>query len=167
MKVAYQSRKATGIRCMGILSKLGVQFAPLDECRVAFSVLGSHVYTKREIESVPCGIVNLHLAPLPAYRGFYAFSHAIANGDDDYEVTLHYVDEGIDTGPIIATRSVPMPDTPQVLAYKAQEAGVELFGEWAPKIIAAAEEGERVESTPQPPGGRYYDRNSLPEDQRF
>lgn len=152
---------------MGILSKLGVTFAPLDEAQIAFSVLGSHIYTAQEIEAVPLGIVNLHLAPLPAYRGFYAFSHAIANGEDDYEVTLHYVDAGIDTGPVIATRPVPMPDTPQVLAYKAQEAGVELFREWAPKIIAAAEQGERVESTPQPKGGHYYDRDSLPEDQRF
>lgn len=165
MRIHYQGRKALGLRCQGVLSQLGCEFA--EEAPLGFSVLGSRIYTPEEIEATTQGIVNLHLAPLPDYRGFYAFSHAIANGEEHYEVTLHYVDEGIDTGPIIATREVLMPDTPQVLAYKAQEAGFKLFAEWAPRVIRAAEHGERVPSTFQPPGGRYYGRDSLPEEQRF
>lgn len=165
MRIHYQGRKALGLRCQGVLSKLGCEFA--DDAQLGFSVLGSHIYTRQEIEATTLGIVNLHLAPLPAYRGFYAFSHAVANGEDEFAVTLHYVDAGIDTGPIIATREVPMPDSPQILAYKAQEAGFKLFEEWAPKIIEAARNGERVPSTFQPPGGRYYGRNSLPIEQRF
>lgn len=101
MKVHYEGRKVLGLRCQGVLSRLGCEFS--EKAELGFSVLGSHIYTPEEIEATPLGIVNLHLAPLPAYRGFYSFSHAIANGEEEFSVTLHYVDEGIDTGPIIAT----------------------------------------------------------------
>lgn len=165
MRVHYQGRKSLGLRCQGVLSQLGCEFT--DEAPLGFSVLGSHIYTPEEIEATPLGIVNLHLAPLPDYRGFYAFSHSVANGEREYAVTLHYVDEGIDTGPIIATREVPMADTPQILAYRASEAGFSLFSEWAPAILSEAKFERRMDTTPQPEGGRYYDRDSLPPDQRW
>lgn len=163
MKVHYWSRKLLGLRCLGVLTELGCRVAPSEDVAIGFSVLGEHIFTPEEIERYPRGIVNLHLAPLPAYRGFYAFSHAIANGEDNFAVTLHYVDEGIDTGPIIATREVPMADDPQQLAGRATEAGFALFDEWAPRLIGAARAGERLRATPQKEGGRYYGRDSLQE----
>lgn len=163
MKVHYTGRKALGVRCMGVLSRLGCEFVPLEESTVAFSVLGTHIYTPEEIASVPCGIVNLHLAPLPQYRGFYAFTHAIANGEDSFGVTLHYVDEGIDTGPIIATKPVPIADTPVMLMHRASDAGFRLFEFMAPQIIEAAKLGKPLPATPQEGEGCYYGRNSLPD----
>ncbi|MCK8816297.1 hypothetical protein MWH28_02830 [Natroniella sulfidigena] len=47
------------------------------------------------------GIVNTHGGILPQYRGTYTNIHAIINEEDEYGVTLHYIDEGIDTGDII------------------------------------------------------------------
>lgn len=47
------------------------------------------------------GVINLHLANAEKYRGCYSTTFAIINGEKEYGVTLHYIDEGIDTGPVI------------------------------------------------------------------
>lgn len=60
-----------------------------------------------------------------------------------------------------------MAESPSRIAYRAGEAGFKLFEEWAPTILAAAERGERVPSTPQKGKARYYDKRSLPPEQRY
>ncbi len=54
-------------------------------------------------------IVNVHPALLPAFPGLDAIGQALAAGVDVTGVTVHYVDEGVDTGPPIARREVPVP----------------------------------------------------------
>jgi len=50
-----------------------------------------------------CGVVlNLHSAPLPKYRGVSPVNWALKNNETEHGVTLHVVDEGVDTGPIIS-----------------------------------------------------------------
>ena len=53
-------------------------------------------------------IVNTHPALLPAFPGAHAVRDALAAGVDTTGVTVHWVDEGVDTGPVIAQRSVPV-----------------------------------------------------------
>lgn len=54
-------------------------------------------------------IVNVHPALLPAFPGLDAVGQALAAGADVTGVTVHYVDEGVDTGPVIAQREVEVP----------------------------------------------------------
>jgi phosphoribosylglycinamide formyltransferase 1 len=54
-------------------------------------------------------IVNVHPALLPAFPGLDAIGQALAAGVDVTGVTVHFVDEGVDTGPAIAAREVPVP----------------------------------------------------------
>ncbi len=54
-------------------------------------------------------IVNVHPALLPAFPGLDAIGQALAAGVDVTGVTVHFVDEGVDTGPPIASREVPIP----------------------------------------------------------
>jgi phosphoribosylglycinamide formyltransferase 1 len=54
-------------------------------------------------------IVNVHPALLPAFPGLDAIGQALAAGVEETGVTVHFVDEGVDTGPAIAQRSVPVP----------------------------------------------------------
>lgn len=54
-------------------------------------------------------IVNVHPALLPAFAGLDAIGQAIAHGVRVTGVTVHFVDEGTDTGPIILQRAVDMP----------------------------------------------------------
>lgn len=55
------------------------------------------------------GVINLHFAPLPAYRGSGTLTWAILNQEKKYGVTLHWMDEQLDTGPIIAQSCFPLP----------------------------------------------------------
>ena len=54
-------------------------------------------------------IVNVHPALLPAFPGLDAIGQALAAGVRETGVTVHFVDEGVDTGPTILQREVPVP----------------------------------------------------------
>ena len=53
-------------------------------------------------------LINMHPALLPAHPGAHAVRDALAAGDRVTGTTVHYVDAGVDTGPIIAQRPVPI-----------------------------------------------------------
>lgn len=53
-------------------------------------------------------IINVHPSLLPAFPGMHAVAQALEHGVDITGVTVHFVDEGVDTGPIIAQRQVPV-----------------------------------------------------------
>jgi len=54
------------------------------------------------------GTLNLHAGQLPRYRGRNVINWAILNGETEIGLTLHYIDEGIDTGDIILQRTLPI-----------------------------------------------------------
>jgi phosphoribosylglycinamide formyltransferase-1 len=54
-------------------------------------------------------VVNIHPALLPAFPGLDAIGQALAAGVEATGVTVHFVDEGVDTGPAIVQREVPVP----------------------------------------------------------
>jgi len=54
-------------------------------------------------------IVNVHPALLPSFPGLDAIGQALAHGVRVTGVTVHFVDRGVDTGPIILQRAVPVP----------------------------------------------------------
>lgn len=54
-------------------------------------------------------VVNIHPALLPSFPGLDAIGQALAAGVETTGVTVHFVDEGVDTGPVIAQREVPIP----------------------------------------------------------
>jgi phosphoribosylglycinamide formyltransferase 1 len=54
-------------------------------------------------------IVNVHPALLPSFPGLDAVAQALEHGVKVTGVTVHFVDEGVDSGPIILQRSVPVP----------------------------------------------------------
>lgn len=56
------------------------------------------------IKSAPRGFINCHAGALPFYRGRNVLNWALINGETSFGVTVHYVDEGIDTGDIILQR---------------------------------------------------------------
>jgi hypothetical protein len=102
--------------------------------------------------------INLHPAPLPEYRGLNSCPHAIINGETEFGVTLHYMDSGIDTGPIIASpRFDILPDdTGRSLYDRTQVHALDMFEKQWPRIKTGV-----APSVTQPSYGRYYDRHSL------
>ncbi len=63
----------------------------------------------RFIERFALRIINVHPALLPSFPGLDAIGQALEHGVAVTGVTIHYVDEGIDSGPIILQRAVPIP----------------------------------------------------------
>lgn len=57
----------------------------------------------------PDAVVNVHPALLPAFPGLRAVEQALAYGVKVFGVTVHFVDEGVDSGPIILQRAVELP----------------------------------------------------------
>lgn len=61
---------------------------------------------KKSILSLPKkGVINCHAGKLPFYRGRNVLNWALINGENEFGITTHFVDEGIDTGDIILQRS--------------------------------------------------------------
>jgi phosphoribosylglycinamide formyltransferase-1 len=58
----------------------------------------------------PQRVINIHPALLPAFPGVRAIEQALDYGVKVFGVTVHFVDEGVDTGPVIAQRAVELPD---------------------------------------------------------
>jgi phosphoribosylglycinamide formyltransferase-1 len=57
----------------------------------------------------PQRVINVHPALLPAFPGLAAIEQAVAYGVKVFGVTVHFVDEGVDTGPVIFQRAVELP----------------------------------------------------------
>jgi phosphoribosylglycinamide formyltransferase-1 len=82
----------------------------LEEHGVELVVLAGymHLLTKTFLARFPGHVVNVHPSLLPEFPGTHAIEDALAAGVDDTGVTVHLVDEGIDTGPILAQEGVPV-----------------------------------------------------------
>jgi phosphoribosylglycinamide formyltransferase-1 len=66
----------------------------------------------------PQRVINVHPALLPAFAGIGAIEQALAYGVKVFGITVHFVDEGVDTGPIIAQRAVELPDVTEAEAVR-------------------------------------------------
>lgn len=87
------------------------------------------------LEAFPNKILNIHPSLLPKFPGLLAWTQALAAGEKVTGCTVHYVDESIDHGAIIAQREVPIlpDDTPETLHARIQIAERELY----PEVIAS------------------------------
>ena len=67
----------------------------------------------------PQRVINVHPALLPAFPGIGAVEQAVAHGVQVFGVTVHGVDAGVDTGPIIAQRALELPGATDAAAVHA------------------------------------------------
>jgi phosphoribosylglycinamide formyltransferase 1 len=58
----------------------------------------------------PAAVINVHPSLLPAFPGIGAVAQALAYGVQVFGVTVHFVDDGVDTGPVILQSAVELPD---------------------------------------------------------
>ena len=70
------------------------------------------------LEACACPVVNYHSGVNPAYRGINGGYFALANGEPEhFGVTLHLIDLGVDTGPILATNRIPVAANDNMQTY--------------------------------------------------
>jgi phosphoribosylglycinamide formyltransferase-1 len=81
------------------------------------------------LEAYPGRILNIHPALLPAFPGLESWKQALAAGVSETGCTVHFVDEGMDTGPVILQERVPVlpGDTPESLHARIQVAEHRLY----------------------------------------
>ncbi len=84
------------------------------------------------------GCINVHGSLLPRLRGGAPIHHAIINGDDETGITIMYMDKHMDSGDIIAKRSLPIGpnDTLDIVYEKMSKLGASLLMETLPSIVA-------------------------------
>lgn len=84
------------------------------------------------------GCLNVHASLLPRWRGASPIQAAILHGDTETGVTIMKMDEGMDTGPIISTRKIPIveTDTALTLSERLSLLGRDLLMETLPSYLA-------------------------------
>lgn len=96
----------------------------LDERGVELVVTAGYMQLLRRpfLERFAGRIVNTHSAPLPDFPGAHPIEDVLAAGVAETAATVHYVDEGIDTGRVIASERVPVleDDTAETLRARVQ-----------------------------------------------
>jgi phosphoribosylglycinamide formyltransferase-1 len=70
-------------------------------------------------------VINVHPALLPAFPGLHAIEQALEYGVKVFGVTVHFVDDGVDTGPVILQRAVELPDAQSPDEVRAGLQGLE------------------------------------------
>lgn len=101
-------------------------------------------------------LFNIHFSLLPEYRGCNTSVWPILNGEDEHGVTLHIIDAGVDTGPIIDQRSFRLDGMTAFESYMTcQRIGLDLVMKWVPRLLS-----RDYEARPQGEG-TSYPRESL------
>lgn len=113
-------------------------------------VNGTRIISKKVLQSVSCKFINTHAGMTPMYRGVHGTYWALVNDDiENSGVTVHFVDEGIDTGNIIAQKQVFISSKDNFSTYPLLQLsiGIELLTEvvenyFDNKITICKEKGE-------------------------
>lgn len=77
-------------------------------CDLLVSMSFNQIFKKSILKIAPKGVINCHAGKLPFYRGRNILNWALINDEKEFGITVHYVDEGIDTGDIILQRVYPI-----------------------------------------------------------
>lgn len=105
-------------------------------------------------------LFNLHFSALPAYKGMYTSALPILHGQSHTGVTLHKIDAGIDTGPILGQTIFELCRewTARDLYFAYMDHGLALFRKYFDELVAI----DTPSSTPQPAiGASYYGKNAI------
>jgi phosphoribosylglycinamide formyltransferase-1 len=155
LPVAAVASNKPGVRALERAEEAGVPTAVFDasdyETREERDVALAEWLRDQDVELVVCAgymhlfrkpffdyyggrIVNTHSAPLPAFPGAHPIEDVLAAGVAETAATVHYVDEGVDTGPVIAAEHVPVlpDDTVETLRKRVQAVEHRLL----PKVVS-------------------------------
>jgi methionyl-tRNA formyltransferase len=169
---------AVGASVAGVAGRLGYPLWPArrtqeggfaelirqEQVDLLLNVQTPYVLPAAVVEAPRIGSFNLHPGPLPHYAGLNAPSWAIFQGEQAHGVTLHWMDQGIDSGPIAyqAGLSIDQDDTGLTLSAKCVRAGLPLVHD----LLAAACLGS-IPRQPQFSRARRYHGREVPHQGRL
>ncbi len=121
----FESREARDAGMAGWLSEHGVEWV----------VLAGYMHLLRPVflQRFPGRVINVHPALLPQFPGAHAIEEALAAGVRETGATVHYVDDGVDSGPVIVQERVAVEpgDTVETLRARIQAVEHELL----PRVV--------------------------------
>ncbi|WP_125711673.1 phosphoribosylglycinamide formyltransferase [Companilactobacillus kedongensis] len=105
----------------------------LEPMHIEYILLAGYmrVVTKTLLNVYPGRIINIHPSYLPKFSGLDAIARAFNSGENSTGVTIHYIDEGVDTGSIIRQETVPIldSDTVDTLEQRVHDKEHEIYPE--------------------------------------
>ena len=114
------------------------------------------ILRKEVLDLPPHGCINVHGSLLPRWRGAAPIQAAILAGDEKTGITIMVMDPGLDTGPMLSQRALPIlpEDTAGTLSARMAEAGAQLLIETMPaylsgKLQPQPQESDRMTYAPQ------------------
>jgi methionyl-tRNA formyltransferase len=127
---------------------------------VIFCIGGTQLIPKEVLTIPTLGCLNIHPAYLPKFRGRFSTVHAIASGEKTTGVTVHWMDDGIDSGPIIMQKKIAIEptDTGRTLYDKFTKEGEKLFIIFMQRWI----QGKKITAKPQNEKKATYYPKGLP-----
>jgi phosphoribosylglycinamide formyltransferase-1 len=146
LPIAAVASSKPGVRALERAERAGIANAVFDaadyESREQRDVALAEWLQDRGVELVVCAgymqlfrkpffdyyggrIVNTHSAPLPAFPGAHPIEDVLAAGVAETAATVHYVDEGVDTGPVITAERIPVRPGDTVESLRARVQAVE------------------------------------------
>ena len=151
-KVHIATSRPVGDRCL-VHAKFNMPggyelCGTMQDSDVLISVMYDTILKEDFINQRRC--YNFHAGVLPDYRGVGISSWVIINGEKEAGVTLHEIDAGLDTGPIIACKKFPISNasTAYSLYREGMEAMFDLFKEYFCKIVTGDYETKAVKKKP-------------------
>jgi phosphoribosylglycinamide formyltransferase-1 len=146
LPIAAVASSKPGVRALERAERAGIATAVFDaagyESREQRDVALGEWLQDRGVELVVCAgymqlfrkpffdyyggrIVNTHSAPLPGFPGAHPIEDVLAAGVAETAATVHYVDEGVDTGPVITAERIPVRPGDTVESLRARVQAVE------------------------------------------
>jgi methionyl-tRNA formyltransferase len=127
---------------------------------IIFCIGGMQIIPEEILLTPTLGCLNIHPALLPKYRGRYSTAHAIFRGEKYTGATVHWMDKGIDSGPIILQEKIVIEDndTAKLLYDKFTYMGERLFCRFLDIWLS----GEDIPSFPQDETEATYFPKALP-----
>jgi len=109
----------------------------IPDCDIIYSVQYHKILSATHISKAKQATVNLHMAPLPEYRGSNQFSYAIIDNKKEFGTTIHLIDTGIDHGDILFQKRFPIPEHCKVnMLYDLTfDASLELFRDTLADVV--------------------------------
>ncbi|MCQ3936020.1 MAG: methionyl-tRNA formyltransferase [Chloroflexi bacterium] len=114
----------------------------------------SRILKPQTLSLAPRGVINVHPSLLPKYRGADPIFWALVNNEKETGITVHWMDEGVDTGSLLGQRVLPIGEGEDSisLARKLTAAGVELLVE----VLDQIESGRAVSVSQDEAGASYF-----------
>jgi methionyl-tRNA formyltransferase len=117
------------------------------DCDLFVSLSFDQIFQKRILQYPRLKAINCHASKLPFYRGRNCLNWVLINDENEFGITVHYMDEGIDTGDILEQRIYPIKDLDNyaTLLEKAYEGCSDVLF----NVIKNLADGRKVEGRPQ------------------